>query len=158
MAAYIPFVYVCSDALCCMGLGLMIAFVHQMGTGLLGRHTWSYFLVDAASFWLAAVLLYGFAAGRSYSGLVRWYMVAGMLVGVAAYQQMISSVIDWVWQCLHWVLIGPIFWLASHLGRQICTPVRRVWSARQIKVKQKRTNRRRKRLQKSSRVLYNSNQ
>ena len=58
---------------------------------VLGRGRLRNFFCDVAAFACAAVLVCGFAAGASASGVPRWYMALGLLAGALAWRQAVSG-------------------------------------------------------------------
>lgn len=79
-----PIPVILRDCFCCLGLGLLLALTLDALTllfpGKVGR-----FLLDVLGFSLAAVMLYSFGAGRSGTGVPRWFHAAGLLMGVLGY-------------------------------------------------------------------------
>ena len=69
------------DLLYCLGLGLALGAVRDVCGLVLGRGRLRDFFCDVAAFACAAVLVCGFAAGASASGVPRWYMALGLLAG-----------------------------------------------------------------------------
>lgn len=143
------------DLLYCLGLGLALGAVRDVCGLVLGRGRLRDFFCDVAAFACAAVLLCGFAAGASASGVPRWYMALGLLAGALAWRQAVS---------------GALHRAARALGCAAATrPLRRAanrlraaaarrFAARRGKKAEKKTKRERnpkKMLQKDRRVLYN---
>ena len=157
MAAYIPVRYALADALCCLGLGLLTAAGHQALGWLLGRSRLALFWRDIAAFLLAAVLGFSFAASRSYSGLIRWYMVLGLAAGAWCYRALLADAVQATAQWLAAVVCSPLVW-SFRLGRALCRPVWQAAGRRRAARRQKRAKAKQKRLQKDGRGLYNSNQ
>ena len=79
------------DLLYCLGLGLALGAVRDVCGLVLGRGRLRDFFCDVAAFACAAVLLCGFAAGASASGVPRWYMALGLLAGALAWRQAVSG-------------------------------------------------------------------
>ena len=77
---------------------------------VLGRGRLRNFFCDVAAFACAAVLVCGFAAGASASGVPRWYMALGLLAGALAWRQAVS---------------GALHRAARALGRAAARPLRR---------------------------------
>ena len=69
------------DLLYCLGLGLALGAVRDVCGLVLGRGRLRDFFCDVAAFACAAVLVCGFAAGASASGVPRWYMALGRCAG-----------------------------------------------------------------------------
>ena len=140
-----------SDMLCCLGLGLLTAALHDALTLPVGQ-----FWRDIAAFALAAVLLQGFAAARSVSGIPRGYMAAAMLAGAAGYTWVAAPVTAalrrWAW----WIITRPfclIFIPLSFLAHFLWGRLK-ARAAKGIKIVKKRSK---NKLKKTGRVLYNSN-
>ena len=83
MVALAPPPYVLADTLCCLGLGFFLAVCYDMSRFVFGGSRPVCFVLDVAAAFAAAVLACSFAASRSYSGVVRWYMAAGRALGRA---------------------------------------------------------------------------
>lgn len=149
-----------ADCLCCVGLGFLLAAVYDLARILLGRGRLVCFVLDLAAFLLAAVLLCSFAACRSFSGVVRWYMAAGLLGGLAGYLRVVAPVTRAADRGIKWLLTRPfaLLWLLVlrplwRLAGQIAARTRQKFVQ---KTKARRKFLRRKQLQKQGRVLYNS--
>lgn len=76
---------VASDILWCLGLGCLLGAARDLLDLVPGGGAVRRFLGDIAVFAAAAVLVCGFAAGVSSSGVARWYMAAGTLGGALAW-------------------------------------------------------------------------
>ena len=100
------------DMLGCMGLGLILAAVHTLGLFLLGKSHISLFFLFA----LAAVILQGYAAGQSLSGIPRGYMAASMLAGAAAGYTVIAPFTEGVRFWLCWLISRPFVLLKIATG------------------------------------------
>lgn len=149
-----------ADALCCVGLGFLLAAVYDLARILLGRGRMVCLVLDLAAFLLAAVLLCSFAACRSYSGVVRWYMAAGLLGGLAGYLRVVAPVTRAADRAIKWLLTRPFALCYLLVLRPLGRLLRRAGAKlRQIFVQKTKTRRKflhRKQLQKQGRVLYNS--
>lgn len=147
------------DVLWCLGLGCLLGACRDLTGLLLGEGPVRCFLWDVAAFAAAAVLLYGFCAGVSASGVARWYMAAALLAGAlawrAAFRRTLLGAAAWCGRVLLWpfrtvrrCLIGPL------LGR-----VRRAFARhrqrRLAKRAGKKAEKRKKQLQKPSKIVYN---
>ena len=104
------------DMLGCMGLGLILAAVHMFGLFLLGKSHISLFFLDLFIFALAAVILQGYAAGQSLSGIPRGYMAASMLAGAAAGYTVIAPFTEGVRFWLCWLISRPFVLLKIAAG------------------------------------------
>ena len=160
MVAQIPLTMALADALCCVGLGFLLAALYDIGRILLGGTRPVCFVLDLAGFLLAAVLLCSFAACRSYSGVVRWYMAAGLLGGLAGYLRVLAPATRAADRLIKWVLTRPfaLLWLLilRPLGRLFHRAAAAAIAAAGQKNRARRKLKRRKQLQKQARVLYNS--
>lgn len=158
MAAHIPEALALADALCCLGLGLLLAVVYDGARWLLGGSRPVCLILDLAAFACAAVLLHSFAAGRSYSGIVRWYMVAGAAAGLWGYFFVLAPGLAAVRSLARWLVLLPVrlVWLTA------VRPVGRLCGRGADRTAQKLhgalVKRQTKQLQKTAKVLYNSNQ
>lgn len=158
MAAHIPEALALADALCCLGLGLLLAAGYDAARWLLGSRRPVCFVLDLAAFACAAVLLCSFAAGRSYSGTVRWYMVAGAAAGVWGYYFVLAPGLAALRTVIAWVVLLPVrlIWLVA--VRPVCRLCGRYAGDTAKKLRCAVVKRQTKQLQKKAKVLYNSNQ
>lgn len=157
MAITVAPVYAAADMLCCLGLGFLLAILYEAARFVLGRSRPVIFCLDILAAFLAAVLLYGFAAGRSYSGQVRWYMTAALLAGLWSWFSVLDKALGSVRKMFGWILSRPFVlayvMLVRPVGRWICRFF--VKMRRKIQCRTAKPNR--KQLKKPSQVLYNSN-
>lgn len=160
MVAQIAPTMALADTLCCVGLGFLLAALYDLGRILLGGTRPVCFVLDLAGFLLAAVLLCSFAACRSYSGVVRWYMAAGLLGGLAGYLRVLAPATRAADRLIKWTLTRPfaLLWLLvlRPLGRLLRRAASAAARAAGQKNRARRKLKRRKQLQKQARVLYNS--
>lgn len=110
-----------------------------------------------AGFVLAAVLLCGFAAGRSAAGAVRWYMLPPLAAGLWAGWLTLGPAVLYAARLARWAAALP-FRLALRLailpaGARLGGFTRDKWR----KIRTRSRKRRKKRLQKNAGLLYNSN-
>ncbi len=147
-----------ADVLCCLGLGLAVAALYDGVLFLFGRRV--ALPLDIAAFVLAGILACSYAASRSYAGVVRWYHLAGMAAGAAAYQNVLAPATFRLRRLILWVLGLPL----RLLVRIAAPPARRLkgWiqAERSRRIEKKRLKARQKRikqLQSTAKVLYNSN-
>ena len=158
MAAHIPEGLALADALCCLGLGLLLAAGYDAARWLLGGSRPVCFVLDLAAFGCAAILLHSFAAGRSYSGMVRWYMVVGAAAGLWGYFFVLEPGLAALRSLAEWLVLLPVrlLWIGA------VRPVVRLCGRRLGCVRKKLhgavVKRQTKQLQKKAKVLYNSNQ
>lgn len=149
-----------ADALCCLGLGFLLAALYDCSRFLLGSSKLICFVLDSAAFLLAAVLVCSFAAGRSASGVVRWYTVAGILCGLCGYFWVLAPASQAIQRFVKWLLCLPLV-LVWMLGlKPLLTLQKRALCAAKQKAEHKRRKCRKKQqqkqLQKQGRILYNS--
>ncbi len=149
--------YVLADTLCCLGLGFFLAVCYDLARFFLGGSRPVCFVLDLAAAFAAAVLACGFAASRSYSGVVRWYMAAGLALGLAGYFFVLAPGCAAVQRLIKWVLSRPfaLAWLlaARPAGRLAGRAAGRAGK----KFRAAAQKRRKKQLKNKGRVLYNSN-
>ncbi len=149
-----------ADALCCVGLGFLLAALYDLARILLGGAKPVCFVLDLAAFALAGLLLCGFAACRSYSGVVRWYMAAGLAGGLAGYFWGIAPATRAADRTIKWLLTRP-FALAHvlvlrPLAGLLAGAARGAYAGFVQKKNARRKLKRTKQLQNQGRVLYNS--
>lgn len=148
--------YVLADTLCCLGLGFLLAVLYDLARFFLGGSRAAFFVLDVGCALAAAVLACSFAASRSFSGTVRWYMAAGIALGLAGYFYVLAPGCAAAQRLIKWTLARPavLLWLlavrpAARLARQTgCAAVGQI--RRGVK------KRRKKQLKNKGRVLYNS--
>lgn len=99
------------DVVACLGIGLLLAAARDALGLLLGNGRVRCFAWDLAAFAGAAVLLCGFVAGASSSGVMRWYMAAGLGAGALGWQ---------------WAVSGLLHRLAGGVRRAAVWPLRRL--------------------------------
>ena len=159
MAAAPAAAAVLSDLLWCLGLGCLLGMARQILGLVLGEGPVRCFCWDVLTFAAAAVLVCGFAAGVSASGLARWYMAAGVLVGVLAWYATIGPALS---RLLHG-LFRMLLWPLRMLEQRCLGPLRRVVIRRLRKKRpclvQKKAGKKPKngknQLQNPSKILYN---
>ncbi len=157
MVAHIAVPLALADSLCCLGLGFLLAVLYDAGRLVFGSAKPVCFVLDLAAFLLAAVLLCSFSASRSYSGVVRWYMAAGLLAGLAGYFFVLAPATQAMQRLLRWALSRPFVLLWLLAGRPAARLAGRAWGKAAAKRRNKAAKRRTKQLQKTAKVLYNSN-
>lgn len=150
---------VLGDVLWCLGLGCLLGTMRNVFGILLGSGPVRCFCLDLLTFAAAAVLVCGFSAGVSTSGLARWYMAASMVVGVLAWNQAIAPS---VYQAASKILRMAIWPLRKLEGVVLYPLMRRIQNAlHALRLRCTRKNVRKKpkngkkQLQKASKVLYN---
>ena len=117
------------------------------------------FVWDVAAFAAAAVLLYGFCAGVSASGVARWYMAGAMLAGALAWNAAFRRPLHRAAGLCGRLLLWPFRTLRGRLLRPLLRRGRAALNRRRQKHLAKRTRKReekrKKQLQKPSKILYN---
>jgi hypothetical protein len=86
------------ELLCCLGLGLLVGLVRLVlptgGANRRGKRTklakYSAIAADFLAVGFVCLLVQAYAAGASYAGGVRWYMLAGAALGAGAVQQLLG--------------------------------------------------------------------
>ena len=159
MAAAPAAAAVLSYLLWCLGLGCLLGMARQILGLVLGEGPVRCFCWDVLTFAAAAVLVCGFAAGVSASGLARWYMAAGVLAGVLAWYATIGPALS---RLLHG-LFRLLLWPLRMLEQRCLGPLRRAATRRLRKKRpclvQKKAGKKPKngknQLQKPSKILYN---
>lgn len=157
MVALVAPQHVLADTLCCVGLGFLLAVLYDMARFALGNAKLVCFVLDLLAFLLAAVLLCSFAASRSFSGVVRWFMSAGLLAGLVGYFYVLAPATQRLQIGLKWllsrpfvlvwiVLVHPLYKLCTGGIKKICHRINNVVVVR-----------RKKQLKSKGKMLYNSN-
>lgn len=148
--------YVLADTLCCLGLGFFLAACYDLARFFLGGSRPVCFVLDISAALAAAVLACSFAASRSYSGVVRWYMAAGLALGLAGYFFVLAPGCAAAQRLIKWAAARPfvLLWLlAVRPFTRLCgRAVRAVGNKLGAAAKK----RRKKQLKNKGRVLYNS--
>lgn len=148
-----------ADVLCCLGLGLALAAVYDAVAFVAGRSKAVIWILDLLMFSIAGVLVCSYAASRSYAGVVRWYHLAGMLLGQWAYFHAFCAITQRVHGVLMLCAAAPFKWVffavLQPLAKGFSGWVKGRYQKRQQKQKKKRENRL-KQLQTSAKMLYNS--
>ncbi len=159
MPVSVPLPQAGADVLCCLGLGLVLAAGYDGCRFVLGRAKLVCFVLDLLFFALAGVLVCSYAAARSYAGVPRWYHLAGMAAGLAAYYQVLAPVTfrlrRWVLQLLGLPVRLVWRWLLCPWGRLAARAGRRAGRAVKKSCKKPVPNAG-KRLQNPAKMLYNS--
>lgn len=148
--------YVLADTLCCLGLGFFLAACYDLARFFLGSSRPACFVLDVSAALAAAVLACSFAASRSYSGVVRWYMAAGLALGLAGYFFVLAPGCAAVQRLVKWTIARPfvfLWLLALRPAARLCGRAGRATAA---KFRAAARKRRKKQLKNKGRVLYNS--
>ena len=148
--------YVLAETLCCLGLGFFLAACYDLARFFLGGSRPVCFLLDVAAALAAAVLACSFAASRSYSGVVRWYMAVGLAMGLAGYFFVLAPGCAAVQRLIKWTAARPFVLLWLLLLRPAARLGGRAGCAAGQKLRAEAKKRRKKQLKNKGRVLYNS--
>lgn len=143
----------------CLGLGCLLGAARD-GVGLvLGNGPVRCFFWDVLTFAAAAVLVFGFSAGVSASGVARWYMTGALLAGVLAWQQAVQPAVHRLLRGVLHLLIWPLQMADRHvvrpLRRRLVDMFRRIRPRHVHKKVEKKPKNGKKQLQKPSKILYN---
>ena len=97
------------------------------------------------------------AASRSYSGVVRWYMAAALLAGLAGYFFVLAPATRALQAAIKWVLSRPfvLLWLVAL--RHFLGACGGGFGGLRTKNARRRQKRQKKQLKSKAQVLYNSN-
>lgn len=154
MPASPAFAAVCGDVLWCLGVGLLLAALRDVLGLAFGNGRLLCLLWDLLAFAAAAVLVCGFAAGVSASGVARWYMTAGALAGALGWRYAVSGAL----YALARALTAAAAWPFRLADRRLIRPFAAKWKGKRAflaqKLKKKPKNKK-KQLQKPRKVLYN---
>ncbi|WP_419503772.1 spore cortex biosynthesis protein YabQ [Candidatus Allofournierella excrementavium] len=148
--------YVLADTLCCLGLGFFLAACYDLARFFLGGSRPVCFVLDLAAALAAAVLACSFAASRSYSGVVRWYMAAGLALGLAGYFFVLAPGCAAAQRLVKWTIARPFVLLWLLAMRPLARLCGRAARAAGNKLSVAAKKRRKKQLKNKARVLYNS--
>lgn len=159
MAAAPAFTAVLADVLWCLGIGCLLGAGRDLLTLVLGNGPVRCFCSDVLTFAAAAVLVCGFSAGVSASGVARWYMAAAMLAGALAWGKGIHPAVHRLVRALAHAAACP-FVLAD---RTLLRPLRSGIAARfracrrrkMAKKAKKKPKNGKKQLQRPSKIVYN---
>lgn len=147
------------DVLWSLGLGCLLGFGRDAAGFLLGEGPLRRFCLDLLAFAAAAVLVYGFSAGVSSSGVTRWYMPAAMAAGAVAWYAAMRPGLHRLLSGLGRGMLWPVRTFRQKVWRpllQACTAgLRRFLPDREKKKDRKQRKNGKKQLQKPSKILYN---
>ena len=144
------------ELLYCLGIGLLLAMVHNSFRLLAACSRLTLFLLDIGCFALAAILLCGFAASVSEAGVPRGYMAFAMLAGAIGYTWVLGPLTADFQMWLRWLLSRP-FVLVMLPVKGIAALLRRGAQAIFKKAVNFLRIRRKNKLKKRRRMMYNSN-
>lgn len=154
MTASPPLTAVVGDVFWCLGAGLLLAGARQAAGLLIGNGKILCFLWDLLTCSAAAVLLCGFSAGVSASGISRWYMALGMLAGAWGWNRAAApAVTGLLLRVLTWLFV-PFDTVEKAWIRPVSGQLRR--KAKKYLQKLKLCPKKKKKmLQKKGKILYN---
>lgn len=159
MAAAPAAAAVLADVLWCLGLGCLLGAGRDILGLVLGNGPVRCFCWDLLAFAAAAVLVCGFSAGVSASGLARWYMAAALLAGALAWRRAMEPALHRALGVLGHLLLWPLRmawrWGLLPWKRRIRAAAARAGAQRTRKKMKKTEKNGKKQLQKPSKVLYN---
>ena len=156
MAVSAPLTLALADALRCLGLGFLLAAAYDLAAFFLGSSRPARFVLDLAGALAAAVLCTGFAAAASAAGRVRWYMAAGLALGLFCYFHVLAPAFGAAGRVVKWALSRPFALARLGLARPAAGLARRLWAAAGRKIRLAAQKYRKKQLKNTARVLYNS--
>lgn len=157
MAVVIPPLLAAADMLCSLGLGFLLALGCDLVRLVLGENKAVLFFLDLFAAFAAAVLLCSFAAGRSFSGQVRWYMTAALLAGFWSYFSVLAPAAQTLRKTLVWILTRPFALLYILTVKPLIHCFMKALRRFKRKMKQTALKCSKKQLKKQAQVLYNSN-
>ena len=149
-----------ADTLCCLGLGLLLACLYDGGRLVAGNGKIAVFVLDTLFFGAAGIVACSYAAARSYAGVVRWYHLLGMLIGVMAYYKAFFGFTQWVRKkllCILQIFLIPfvvLWWSCKNLYKKVAKACHQKRDSR--KKKKNHSTLSTKQLQTTGKVLYNS--
>ena len=156
MVAQPPIALQWMDAFSALGLGLLLAAFYDALRFVAGRSKPLVFLCDLAGFAAAAVAAVSFGVSYSYTGFLRWYMLAGMTAGCAAYFFAVGPFTAALRRALLRVVTAPFRLAAALVLRPVAQSILRRHKASVKKRKEKKKSAKHP-LQEGGKVLYNSN-
>lgn len=156
MVAQPPIALQGMDAFSALGLGLLVAAFYDALRFVVGRSKPLVFLCDLLGFAVAAVAAVSFGVSYSYTGFLRWYMLAGMLAGCAAYFLVVAPFTAALRRAILRVITAPFRLAGALLLRPALRKLSQWHSARKKKKKEKKKSAKPP-LQEGGKVLYNSN-
>lgn len=151
-----------ADALCCLGLGLVVACLYDGIRFVAGNSKGIIFALDIVFFAIAGVLICSYAAARSYAGVVRWYHLLGMFTGAVAYYKAFFGFTEWIRKkivvCVRLCFV-PFRWICAKILKIIKVFLNKYNMRKKKRTKKQKKNLKpcTKQLQSNGKVLYNSN-
>lgn len=155
MAPRIPASLAVLDALCCMGLGFLAAFLRALLP--CRRHAAATFAADFLAVGFGLVLGQGYAARQAAAGELRWYMVAALVLGAAAAQKLLAPRLAALRRAAMAVLLWPLRRAAAGIRSQRAKLCRAAMQRKNEKSRRRAIKKAKKQLPNKQKVLYNSN-
>lgn len=154
MTAAPPLAAVVGDVFWCLGAGMLLAVVRQALGLLMGNGKILCFVWDLLTCAAAAVLLCGFSAGVSASGVSRWYMALGMFAGAWGWSLTAAPAINsLIFGILKWLFV-PFDMLEKALIRPVSGRLREK-NEKYLQKLKLCPKKKKKMLQKTGKILYN---
>lgn len=149
------------DVVWCLGLGLLLAAGRDFLGLLAGNGRVLSFVWDVLAFAAASVLLCGFTASASAGGVARWYMAAALGAGALSWHWAVSGLLHRLAETVTGALVAA----AVRMRCLVSAPFARLWYCHAVKKQEKKAikakntpekvTKRKKRLQKQRKILYN---
>lgn len=149
------------DVVWCLGLGLLLAVGREFLGLLAGNGRVLSFVWDVLAFAAASVLLCGFTASASAGGVARWYMAAALGAGALSWRWAVSGLLHRLAE----TVTGALAAAAVRMCCLVSAPFARLWYRHAVKKQEKKAikakntpekvTKRKKRLQKQRKILYN---
>lgn len=149
------------DVVWCLGLGLLLAAGRDFLGLLAGNGRVLSFVWDVLAFAAASVLLCGFTASASAGGVARWYMAAALGAGALSWRWAVSGLLHRLAE----TVTGALAAAAVRMRCLVSAPFARLWYRHTVKKQEKKAikakntpekvTKRKKRLQKQRKILYN---
>lgn len=149
------------DVVWCLGLGLLLAAGRDFLGLLAGNGRVLSFVWDVFAFAAASVLLCGFTASASAGGVARWYMAAALGAGALSWHWAVSGLLHRLAE----TVTGALAAAAMRMRCLVSAPFAHLWYRHAVKKQEKKAikakntpekvTKRKKRLQKQRKILYN---
>lgn len=141
------------ETLCCLLLGLAAGGLRALAP-LCGKRA---LLPDLGLTALVLALVQGYAAGQSFGGQLRWYMMAGAAAGVLAAQGVVGPPAAALRGALAWPVRRAAAWWALRPQERRQRRRARAQQAKERRNVKRVLKKQKKNLQNQPRMLYNSN-
>lgn len=137
-----------------MGLGFLAALLRSLLP--CRRRSVQTFLADFFAVGLGLTLGQGYAARQAAAGELRWYMIAALIAGAAAAQQLLAPRFAALRRGTAAILLRPLRQAAAVIRMQGGRLCRRIGRARSEKSRSRAGKKAKKQLPNKQKVLYNS--